>query len=43
MEMSRSNMFYNILSLSNEGVITFDDLEEFSDDLKDTVSRFIQN
>ena len=36
-------MFYNILSLINEGVITFDDLEEFSDDLKDTVSRFIQN
>lgn len=43
LEMSRSNMFYNILSLINEGVITFDDLEEFSDDLKDTVSHFIEN
>ena len=34
-EMSRSNQFYIMLSLLNEGAITFDDLEDFSDDLKD--------
>ena len=29
-----------MLSLLNEGVITFDDLEDFSDDLKDTMKHF---
>ena len=32
--MSRSNMYHNLLALIDEGVITLDDLEEFSDDLK---------
>ena len=32
-EMSRSNQFYIMLSLLNEGAITFDDLEVFIDDL----------
>lgn len=39
-EMSRSNQFYIMLSLLNEGAITFDDLEDFSDDLKDTRKHF---
>lgn len=39
-EMNRSNQFYIMLSLLNEGAITFDDLEDFSDDLKDTMKHF---
>ena len=39
-EMSRSNLIYNIISLMNEGVIRMEDLQEFSDQLKETV-RFI--
>lgn len=39
-EMSRSNQFYIMLSLLNEGAITFDDLEDFSDDLKDILHHF---
>lgn len=38
--MSQSNLIYNIISLINEGAIRFEDLEEFSDQLKETV-RFI--
>ncbi|SHJ30375.1 multidrug transporter [Hespellia stercorisuis] len=40
--MSRSNLIYNIISLVNEGAIRFDDLEEFSDELKETVSAFVK-
>lgn len=36
-EMSRSNQFYIMMSLLNEGAITMDD---FSDDLKDTIGHF---
>ncbi len=39
-EMSRSDQFYNMLSLLNEGAITLNDLEEFSDDLKETMAQF---
>ena len=39
-EMSRSNQFYIMLSLLKEGAITSDDLDDFSDDLKDTVKYF---
>lgn len=39
-EMSRSNQFYIMLSLLKEGAITMDDLEDFSDDLQDTVKYF---
>ena len=42
-EMSRSNLFYIMLSLLDEGAITLDDLEEFSDDLKDTIKHFWEN
>ena len=40
LRMSRSNCIYNIASLLNEGAITIDDLEKFSDELKERV-RFI--
>ena len=39
-EMSRSNLIYNIISLMNEGAIRFEDLEEFSDQLRETVRFF---
>lgn len=39
--MSRSNLIYNIISLINEGAINFEDLENFSDGLKETVGAFI--
>jgi len=40
--MSRSNLIYNIISLINDGAISFEDLEEFSDELKETVSVFVE-
>ena len=40
LRMSHSNFIYNIVSLMNEGAITMEDLEEFSDELKERV-RFI--
>ncbi|MEG0959670.1 MAG: multidrug transporter [Erysipelotrichaceae bacterium] len=40
LEMSRSNLIFNIISLINEGAISIEDLEEFSDQLRGTV-RFI--
>lgn len=39
-KMSRSNQFYIMLSLLNEEAITFDDLEDFSEDLKDIMKHF---
>ena len=39
-EMSRSNQFYIMLSLLKEGAITLDYLEDFSDDLKETMKHF---
>lgn len=39
-EMSRSNQFDIIMSLLNEGAITLEDLDDFSDDLKDTIIIF---
>ena len=43
LEMNRSALLYNIISLINDGAITFDDLEGFSDELKETVSAFAKN
>lgn len=43
LEMSRSKLIYNIISLINEGAINFEDLEEFSDELKKTVSVFMED
>lgn len=39
-EMSRSNQFYIMLSLLNEGAISMEDLEDFSDDLKEIMKHF---
>ena len=41
-EMKRSNQFYIIMSLLNEGAITLEDLDGFSDDLKDTIKFFAE-
>ena len=41
LRMSRSNLIYNIISLLNEGAISFEDLEDFSDGLKETVGAFL--
>lgn len=42
LEMSRSKLINNIISLINNGAISFENLEEFSDELKETVSAFIE-
>ncbi len=42
LEMSRSKLIYNIISLINDGAISFEDLDEFSDELKETVSAFVE-
>ena len=41
-EMSRSNMIFNIMSLLQEGAIRLEDLDEFSDELKETVQFFMR-
>lgn len=41
-DMRRSNLIYNIISLINDGAISYEDLEEFSDELKETVRFFIK-
>lgn len=38
--VSRSNQFYIMMSLLNEGAITMDDLDDFSDDLKNIIRHF---
>lgn len=40
-EMSRSNLVINIISLMSDGAINFEDLEEFSDELKENVSFYV--
>ena len=37
--MSRSNMYHNLLALLSEGAISIEDLNDFSDDLKDMLKR----
>ena len=39
-DMRRSNLIYNILSLIDEEAIRLEDLEEFSDELKETIRFF---
>ena len=41
-EISRSDLIYNIVALINEGAIGLDDLEEFSNELKETVRFMIE-
>lgn len=40
--MSRSNQFYIMMSLLNEGAITLEDLEGFSDELREVMKRFTE-
>ena len=40
LKMTRTNFIYNIISLINNDVISMKDLEDFSDDLKETVRVF---
>ena len=42
LEMRRSKLVNNIIALVNEGAISFEDLEEFSDQLKGTVRVFVK-
>lgn len=42
LQMTRTNMVYNILSLLNDGVICVDDLKDFSDNLKEAVRAFTE-
>ena len=36
-EMRRSMMYFNLMSLLDEGAITLSDLDEFSDELKENI------
>ena len=40
LKMSRTNCIPNIISLLNEEVITMEDLDEFSDELKETILMY---
>ena len=40
--MSRSNMYNNILSLLSEGVITLDDLADFSEDMQEKLAFIVR-
>lgn len=42
LEMKRSALIDNIVALINEGTIDLEDLDEFSDELKDIVSFFLE-
>lgn len=41
-EMIRTNFIYNIISLISNDVISMKDLEDFSDELKETVRVFLE-
>lgn len=38
LELSKGNMIFDIVALINSGVITVDDLDGFSDELKESVN-----
>ena len=38
-EMRRSMMYFNLMSLLDEGAIALSDLDEFSDELKENIRR----
>lgn len=42
-EMRRSEMVYGIIELINDHVICFDDINDFSDELKTTVKMFLRH
>ena len=41
--MSRSNLTKNIYALLEEGAITMDDLEDFSDELQELMAAWMKN
>ena len=41
-EMTRTNFIYNIIALINNDVISIEGLEDFSDELKETVNAFLE-
>ena len=41
-EMTRTNFIYNIIALINNDVISIEDLEDFSDELKEIVKGFLE-
>lgn len=41
-ELRKSDMFWDIAGLINDRVISMDDLEEFSDDLKEAVALILR-
>ena len=41
-ELRKSDMFWDIAELINDKVISMDDLEEFSDDLKEAVALILR-
>ena len=41
-DVSRSNMFIILLGLLRDEAITMDDLDEFSDELKEDIEQFIK-
>ena len=42
LEMTRTNFLYNIIALINNDVISIEDLEDFSDELKEIVKDFLE-
>ena len=42
LEMTRTNFIYNIIALINNDVIGIEDLEDFSDELKESVKGFLE-
>lgn len=41
-ELKRGDMMFDLVRLMNDGVITFDDLEGFSDELRETVKFLME-
>lgn len=35
-------MFFNIIALINEGAISLEDLDEFSEELRETIKFFVE-
>ena len=42
LEMTRTNFIYNIIALINNDVISIEALEDFSDELKETVKALLE-
>ncbi len=41
-ELTKSNMIFDIVSLMNDGVISLENLDEFSDELKESVKFLLE-